>query len=450
MKTQPHFTVARLGINPAVLEPAREAAIAPTQDQTIGQCEPRMTICVLAACPFPAHHGTPGSIREMAEAVAGRGHEVHIATYHFGQDIAVQGPSVHRIRSLTNETKVVVGPTVRKPLYDFQLIFKTLQVIRRHRPVLIHAHGYEAALIAGVCRLVTGLPVLYSAHNLMGDELAGYDFMRPKWLVKRLANLLDRLVPRIATRCLPHSANLAKYLKEQGLHRLEPVVPFGIDLDAIPRGDGAAVRARYGLGGGPVVLYAGVTDQFQRLDLLLEAMQRVVRHEPSAKLLVVVSIPNENQLAALRSRAEMLRIANHLVLTEPLPYTAVREVLPACDVAVVPRPRTPGFSIKLLNYMAAQRPCVLFASSAGGGLVEGENARLATPDTSEALGEAILDVLRDDSLRQRLARGGYQHVRENHDRRLVAQQICDAYRRTLDGARRSRARGCAVAHAEPV
>ena len=41
---------------------------------------------MLAACPFPANHGTPGSIREMAEAVAQRGHEVHVVTYHMGDD----------------------------------------------------------------------------------------------------------------------------------------------------------------------------------------------------------------------------------------------------------------------------------------------------------------------------------------------------------------------------
>src|SRR5438128_8732926 len=47
----------------------------------------RLKICVLAACPFPANHGTPGSIREICEALAELGHEVHIVTYHFGEDI---------------------------------------------------------------------------------------------------------------------------------------------------------------------------------------------------------------------------------------------------------------------------------------------------------------------------------------------------------------------------
>ena len=55
----------------------------------------------------------------------------------------------------------------------------------------------------------------------------------------------------------------------------------------------------------------------------------------------------------------------------------------------------------------------------------------AAPDTGMALGEALLEVLRDPQLRQRLADNGYRFVRQNHDRRVVAEQICSCYQRVL-------------------
>ena len=70
-----------------------------------------------------------------------------------------------------------------------------------------------------------------------------------------------------------------------------------------------------------------------------------------------------------------------------------------------------------------------------------ENAVLACPDTGAALGEAILDVLRDDQLRERIARNGQRYVREHHDRRLVARQVCAAYLRTLEAAGRGHVLG---------
>jgi hypothetical protein len=49
-----------------------------------------LNIAMVAACPFPANHGSPASIREMAEAVAARGHRVHVVTYHFGDAMPVK------------------------------------------------------------------------------------------------------------------------------------------------------------------------------------------------------------------------------------------------------------------------------------------------------------------------------------------------------------------------
>jgi 1,2-diacylglycerol 3-alpha-glucosyltransferase len=387
---------------------------------------------MLAACPFPANHGTPGSIREMAEAVAERGHDVHLVTYHFGEAIPVRGPHLHRISPWTRETTVRVGPTVWRPLYDLQMVFKTLEVVRHHRPNLLHAHGYEATLAAWLCRLRTGLPLLYSGHNTMTDELPSYRFLRPQGLAVALARLLDAVVPRLADRCLPHSTNIDRFFRQQGLRgQVEPVINFGIDLAWMAQGEGAKVRQDYGLGASRVILYTGVLDEFQRLDLLLEAVAQIAPCEPAVKLLIVSTIPHAGHQARLRQQAAQLGIADRVVVTDPVPLDSVRDFLQVGDVAVVPRPAAPGFPIKLLNYLAAGKACVLFASSASTGLVDGENVLLASPDTREALAQALLRVLRDDDLRQRLAGQGREFVHSQHDRSRVAQQVCAAYVRTL-------------------
>ena len=396
----------------------------------------RVRVCMLAACPFPANHGTPGSIRELAEGIAGLGHAVHVVTYHYGEDIPVRGPVVHRIPAVATERRIVVGPTARRPVYDALLVFKALQVIEAHGADLIHAHGYEAALAAWCCRVVTGLPVVYSGHNTMGDELASYGAIRPRWAADALAAALDAVVPRLASRCLPHSTNIARFFRGRGLGAVtEPVVNFGIELAGPAVVDRDAVRARYGLGAGPVVVYSGVLDRFQRIDLLLEAMAVVARAEPDARLLVVVTIPNPAHEAAVRDQARALGLADRVVLTPPQPLAGVRELLAAADVAVVPRPHAPGFPIKLLNYMDAGKPCVLFASSASAGLTDGATVLLAAPDTGPALGAAILRAVRDPALARGVGEAGEAFVRRKHDRTAVAREVVAAYHRLLDGRR---------------
>lgn len=398
------------------------------------QLEPKLKVCVLAACPFPANHGTPGSIRELVEATAERGHEVHVVTYHIGEDLPLNGAQLHRIPDLTGERQVIVGPTKMRPLYDFQMIFKAIQVIRRHGLDLIHAHGYESALVAACCRPIVRRPVLYSAHNRMGDELASYDFFRSKRVANSLAWLLDRTVPRIGDRCIPHSVNLQQFLLARGLAgRSEPVLNFGIDVDR-EHADRDQLRRQCGFGDEPVILYSGVIDQFQRVDLLLSAMPHVLRSFPRAKLLLLSTVPNAKHEQELWAEARRLGIAGHIILKVPTDMERGLRLLPIGDVAVVPRPCTPGFPIKLLNYMIAKRPCVVFASSTSG-LAHGEHVWMAGEDTPESLGLAIVRVLKNHQLRHRIAEGGHRFVRERHDRRKIAADLCRAYVRLLQPTR---------------
>jgi glycosyltransferase involved in cell wall biosynthesis len=211
------------------------------------------------------------------------------------------------------------------------------------------------------------------------------------------------------------------------------VIYKGIKLRGVRPGNGSAVRQRYGLGRAPVLLYAGVMNEFQRIDLLLEAMVHVAMYEPCAKLLLVVTIPSERHLAGIRRRVAELGISDNVVMTAPQSLEHVPDFLEACDLAVVPRPQSPGFPIKILNYMAAAKPCVLFASSAGG-LTHRENAYLVAPDTADALAESIVELLRDAELRGLLGRNGLHFVRSTRDRRLTAQRVCAAYARTLGRA----------------
>ena len=393
--------------------------------------EPKLSICLLAACPFPANHGTSGSIREMAEAVSDRGHDVHIVTYHYGEDIDLNGPHMHRIPRWSKNSKVVIGPTIGRMFSDFLLVFKALQIIRRHRPQVIHAHGYEAGIAAWICRLIGGVPVVYSGHNTMSDELASFDFIRPRWLANSFAKFLDRYVPRVGDRCVPHSDSLKDFFNESGLaDRSEPVIRFGIDLNWSEKSAAKEQVLNLDDIDGPIILYAGVLDNFQRMDLLLDAMPKVLSKHPDATLLIAVTIVSEKNLQRVKDHAEQIGIADRVKFTDPLDLEGVRQCLKHADVTTIPRPGAPGFPIKLLNYMSASKPCVMFASSACG-LIDGTHAILVKEDTSDALADGIIMLLDDEEYRDRLGNNGFDFLLQHHDRRLTAKQLSEVYIRTI-------------------
>src|SRR5688572_3371204 len=105
------------------------------------------SIAMVAACPFPANYGSPAAIREMSETLAQMGHDVHIVTYSFGDDLPVGKAKLHRIPHWGKARSKYVGPSKEKPFLDALMVAELLKVIRREKINVIHAHNYEGALV---------------------------------------------------------------------------------------------------------------------------------------------------------------------------------------------------------------------------------------------------------------------------------------------------------------
>src|SRR5262245_9455574 len=71
----------------------------------------RLTVAVIAACPFPARRGTPVRIQRLAEQLTLRGHRVVVVTYHLGSGEPVPSLDVRRIRPIRSYQKLGPGPT---------------------------------------------------------------------------------------------------------------------------------------------------------------------------------------------------------------------------------------------------------------------------------------------------------------------------------------------------
>lgn len=394
-----------------------------------------LRIAMVVASPFPANHGTPGSIREMAEAISEKGHQVHIVTYHFGDEIPIRNIQVHRIPDLGLRRKVVVGPTYDKPILDLLMVFKLIGVIRREGIDLIHAHNYEGALVGYLAKVVTGRPMLYNAICTMTDELPSYRFVRPRWFTAWLARFLDYWVPRTADRIVPLSAELARFLQDKGISpdRIH-VIPLGIDNSRFHNVNRALVRTAHRIGERPLVVYTGTLDRFQRIDYLLKAMQRVVEKMGEARLLMIVNIAKEADLSACRTMADDLGLKEHVEIVTHQSFDEIPPFLAAADVTVVPRPECPGFPVKLLNYMAAGRPIVVFEGSAKG-LQHLKHAVVVKDHDWESLGDGIITLLQNPVLAGMLGRNVKEWVEQNLSWPKIVGKIEEVYYRCLEQAR---------------
>jgi glycosyltransferase involved in cell wall biosynthesis len=389
-------------------------------------------IAMVAACPFPANYGTPGAIREMSVKLAEMGHQIHVVTYPFGNDLPVGDLTLHRVGKADPATQARVGPSIDKPFLDLRMVFRLVQVVRRYKIDLIHAHAYEGVLVGAVAKWLTGVPLLFHAVNLMGDELHTYRFIRPPFVATALGRFLDWFAPRLADHTIAVTPELERSLLGHGLREEKiTMIPCGIEPAMFDDADPKPIRARYGLAGRRVVMYTGVTSAFQRVDYLLQAFAVARETCPDAVLMVVSPLENEPDMPAHRALAERLGITPHVIWAGPHTLAELPDYLACADVAVVPRCDCPGHPIKLLNYMMSGLPVACFASAAKG-VTHGEDAWLAPDHDCRKLGEGIALLLTDRELAARLGAEARQTARERFDWQRLCQRVEQVYAALLE------------------
>jgi len=362
---------------------------------------PAYSIAMVAACPFPANHGTPAAIKEMSEELARRGHLIRVVTYPLSDDIPVAGIEINRVGHVGRNREINVGPSYQRLVFDAMLAIKLFQIVRRHEVDVIHAHNYEAMLIGGVVGRLTGVPVIYNAINTMISELPSYNFFRPRMLATGIAKLLDYVVPRMADKIIADTEELRSFILDQGVEPERVItIHSGVRPEMFQAGDGVRVRERFAAGGGPLIVYTGTFDEFQGLDYLMTAFRIVHEHKPTARLLLVSSTASRTRRTRYERMATELGFGSQFAIASST-LDELPDFLAAADVAVVPRPNSPGIPTKLLNYMAAGNAIVSFKQSATI-LQHKVTAVLVEPATAENFAQGILHVLDNPALAQKL------------------------------------------------
>jgi glycosyltransferase involved in cell wall biosynthesis len=349
-------------------------------------------IVMVAASPFPYPQGSQVLIGQISSALHHRGHAVQLVSYPRGVGQPPPGVALHRVWALPGLDLVKARPSWRKPPLDLLLAWDLLRIARRWQPDMIHAHNFEGLLAALFVRRLTGVAVVHHIHNAMSLELHTYfDSRLGRWAGGVAGRWVDAHLPRRADHCIVLNEAAVGYFRQRGVQRLS-VVPPGIDFEP-----GDATRARARLGAGPLVLYSGNLDRYQDLDLLLDAFRLVADARPAARLVFGTNArPGE-----LQAKVQSLELGRKVAFVRVDEFEAARDLLAAADVAVCPRTTCLGFPIKLLNYMAAGNAIVASAGSALG-LSHLENGWIVEDGDVEGMAEAIIALLDDPALAQRL------------------------------------------------
>lgn len=382
---------------------------------------------MVAACPFPAPRGTPVRIFRMAEALAARGHQVDVVTYHLG-DRTQQTPfRIHRIARVPTYNKLEPGPSYQKlSVVDTLLASRVLRLAWKLRPDVIHAHHYEGLLTALPARQLLGIPVVFDSHVLLQGELDYYDLPG----LGKAKNHIGRFLDRHLTRRADHVVSVTDDIRDRLIHSN---VVGGDKLTVACNGVELAFfegrRGAFPADGRRRILFTGNLALYQGVDYMVKAFAQLARQRSDVRLVVVTS-SDRGEFEKLAAAAGILdRVDFVKADVEQLPH-----LIASADVALNPRTLCPGIPQKLLNYMAAGAAVVSFAGSAKH-LRNEETALVVADEDVGGFSNAINRLLDDESLRRRLGAEAQLYARQHFSWNNCAAVVEDVYERVLSRRR---------------
>jgi glycosyltransferase involved in cell wall biosynthesis len=320
------------------------------------------------------------------------------------------------------------------PLADLRSLWRLYRVIRRERPTIVHTHTPKPGLLGQLAARFAGVPIVV-------NTLFGFYFTNNTHSGIRRFYITTE---KIAARC--SDVILSQNTEDIDTALREKICPpakikhlgNGVDLQVfnpacVSAEDVSHRRKLLGIApDAPVVGFVGrLTVKGKRFLEFLAAGKIVAAKLPGVRFLIVGE-PDRSKLDAVEPEAaQEYGLAEHCIFIGQRPNDELPLLIKCMDVLVLPSERE-GMPQVVMEAAAMGVPSVVTDVRGSREAVEDGRSGLLVPlGDVEAIAAAILEVLTDRELAQRLGGGGRQLAEERFDKQKVIALVKAEYARLL-------------------
>jgi glycosyltransferase involved in cell wall biosynthesis len=350
--------------------------------------------------------------RRWVSWFAGRGHTVCLLA-----DVCMEEPWLDV--PIFDMTKLIRAPIIRFPIWAIWV----KRFLHQWRPDILHAHRVNSA---GWVAAASGFHPLVVTP--WGSDL--YQLSHQS----RVAQWLAHYVLTCADLITADASDLLKVAAESGgnpacMH----LIQWGVDLSHFHPGQASeTLRTELGLGEGPVILSPRAVNQIYNLDVIIKAMPEVIATLPGAELILRdynTDLVYKRQLEELITGLDLSKAVHWVGRVEP--YERLAELYRLANV-VVSVPTSDSTPVSILEAMACGVAVVTtdlpalreWLSPGVSGLMVGQR-------DSRELAKALIQVLTDEELADRLKKTGPSIIERRANHQLEMEKMEQLYQTIL-------------------
>ncbi len=403
-----------------------------------------LNICMFSNLYYPIVSGSSTQSRYLARELVRRGHRVTFITARVQKDTPeheiADGVEVYRIPA-TLMPKIPLAFNFPWLSYTFTRgnLHLLETIIRRCRPDVLHLHNHMFDLAFSAVRMGKrfNLPLVITFHTVIKHSNPLYNMI----LYPGDRVFLRHTVVKKAQRLICPDMNMQDYVHRAHNGVPTAMIPYGINLlEAPPQQKVEELRGRYGLGGKRVILSLGHVHEVRNRRDEIKALPTIRQAIPNAVLLIVGAEMSDTA----RRLARQVGVEDAVIFTGPRPYDEVPAYLALADIEghlfYQDAQDETSLGIATLEAMGAGKAVFVAANvnSHGAGVLRaGENLILVAAGKPRELAQSIIDLLRDESKRQRVGQAAHKLVEEHFSWEGVCQKTLNVYQdaRSRFGAR---------------
>lgn len=360
--------------------------------------------------------GTERHLLDLVRHLDGFEHVLAIPSHHHGKSTADAAALAEEAGARVE--RVEMNRSTAPQCHALSLL-ALRRLVRRLRPELVHGHSSIGGAMARLATAGTPVPVVYTPHAVS----------RAWWAIAA-----ERLLRARTDRVIAVSESERDYIVA---HRMAgedqvAVIPNGIDLTPPPPLS-EPLRSRLGIAAdAPLFGCAGRLVWQKAPDVFVSACAIVSDRLPGAHFVLIGSGPLKAQIDAMIARAG---IGDRFHLIETLPNAAA--AFGELDVYALPS-RFEGGPYTPIEAMRAGTPVVVSNVPGNRDVVKHWETGLVVPqDEPYALASAMLTIVNDPALRQRLVERARQSLHRFEVGRMatataaVYQELCGGLARAV-------------------
>ena len=367
----------------------------------------------------------------LARHVAASGHDVLVVTAAYDNapaDEVRDGMRIVRLPSMALSSKLAFNydiPFTASPR-NARRLFRLLD---EFGPDVVHQHGqfFDLTWMSSIWARRRGVPTVLTVHTRVQS---------PFRVHAAVLSAADRLVVRPFVRLshpwvVPVDIFVREYVEARFGIAEERVIdiPVGIEIDRFRACDRPVIRERLGIGDRPMVLSVGHVIPLRDRLALVEAMPILLREHPDLVVVVVGKIHDDRFLR----RARSLGVDHALITTGEVPRDDVPLYAAAADVEGHDLQGL-GFGTASLEMLAAGVPVVSVVRAdnyPSAHFKDGEHLILAASSEPDVLASAMLRLIADPELRNKVSRGGRRLIEQQFSMQLVTERYLEIYERAV-------------------